>query len=286
MNKKRLFTNQPKRLFTFGCSFTSWPWATWANILGYELGCEFYNLGKSGAGNHYISSMITQADKVYNFTQNDLVIVCWSSLAREDRYLPGDYWSTPGDIFYQNVYQSEWVKKWAHGAHSQIRDYSLIEFTDCFLKPKTQYHMFSINNLATQFDQYNQHSIENTNLVNLYRDTLDKLPTDMGTVLWSGRIGNKLEQDMKNVYKYYNEVHPSIEQHYTYLKHTFDYMFSIETENMVQETHNQWVIQIQFLYATSKKPKWLAEVADQSNSSIFNKYLIRESDELSSSIIN
>ena len=77
---RRLYETVPKRLFTFGCSFTSHDWATWANILGYELqllhGCEFYNFGRSGAGNAYIANVISQVDQVYKFNSNDLVIVC------------------------------------------------------------------------------------------------------------------------------------------------------------------------------------------------------------------
>ena len=72
---KPLYKNKPKRLFTFGCSFTEWIWATWANILAYELDVPFYNFGKPGAGNYYIANQISQADAIFNFTKDDLVIV-------------------------------------------------------------------------------------------------------------------------------------------------------------------------------------------------------------------
>ena len=55
---KMLITLEPKRIFTFGCSFTNYLWSTWANILGYEFReAEFYNFGKSGAGNQYIFNL-------------------------------------------------------------------------------------------------------------------------------------------------------------------------------------------------------------------------------------
>ena len=73
----KLYNTKPSRLFTFGCSFTEWNWATWANILAYDLDCEFYNFGRRGAGNFYISNLITQADSVYNFCSDDLCLTAW-----------------------------------------------------------------------------------------------------------------------------------------------------------------------------------------------------------------
>ena len=63
-----LAISNPKRLFTFGCSFTDYRWATWANILAYELDCEFHNFGKSGAGNQFqLAHMCTQTKARYLF---------------------------------------------------------------------------------------------------------------------------------------------------------------------------------------------------------------------------
>ena len=107
---KNLVTIKINRIFTFGCSFTDYAWGTWANILGYEFpDAKFYNFGKSGAGNHYIFNTLMQADSSYKFTHEDLVIVQWTNISREDRFLDtepeqdpnfiaGGQWITPGKI--------------------------------------------------------------------------------------------------------------------------------------------------------------------------------------------
>ena len=45
---------------------------------------EFYNLGKSGGGNLFISHRIVEANKKYKFNKDDLVVVMWSTFARID----------------------------------------------------------------------------------------------------------------------------------------------------------------------------------------------------------
>ena len=52
-----------KRLFAFGCSFTCYIYPTWADIIYQSLNedCEFYNCGRSGGGNLFISHRITEA---------------------------------------------------------------------------------------------------------------------------------------------------------------------------------------------------------------------------------
>ena len=81
----KLITRPPKRIFTFGCSFVEYYWATWAEILGKDLGIPLYNFGKSGGGNQYIANTFAQANAVYNFNEDDLIIVSWTNVCREDR---------------------------------------------------------------------------------------------------------------------------------------------------------------------------------------------------------
>jgi hypothetical protein len=87
-----------KRVFAFGCSFTEFQWPTWADVIGNSLhqqGYEYYNFGNSGSGNYYILSSLFWADKKYKFTDDDIIIIMWSSWGREDRYMMEYHW-TPG----------------------------------------------------------------------------------------------------------------------------------------------------------------------------------------------
>jgi hypothetical protein len=74
-----------KRFFAFGCSLTNYYWPTWADIIGKEMPL-YENWGGPGFGNHYIFNSIIEADIKHNFNQEDLIIVMWSGIHREDRY--------------------------------------------------------------------------------------------------------------------------------------------------------------------------------------------------------
>lgn len=117
-----------KRIFTFGCSFTSWAWPTWADILIHEYkqrGFEGYNFGRCGAGNQYIFINLIEADRRYKFTENDIVIVEWTTMQREDRFA-NNRWITPGNIYTQSIYTDDFINKWADPVHYVMRDCALI----------------------------------------------------------------------------------------------------------------------------------------------------------------
>lgn len=96
------------QLFTFGCSFTSYNWSTWADILGREFD-QFENLGISGAGNTYIFNKLMQCIAEGKIEKSSTVIVMWSNVIREDRYINND-WISPGCIYNQNTYQEGFMK--------------------------------------------------------------------------------------------------------------------------------------------------------------------------------
>lgn len=93
--------NRNGRLFTFGCSFTSWCWPTWADILGSQF-AYYENWGQSGAGNLFISNSVTECSLRNKLTPNDTVIVMWSTVNREDQYF-NHTWNLRGpDVTYPN----------------------------------------------------------------------------------------------------------------------------------------------------------------------------------------
>ena len=98
-----------KRFFAFGCSFTSYKWLTWADIIGNDI--EFYeNWAAQGAGNHFIFNSVIEADARHNFKADDLVIIFWSTKEREDRYY-NNAWLNDTNISQEKTYGKEWVKK-------------------------------------------------------------------------------------------------------------------------------------------------------------------------------
>ena len=129
INPKSIDFSKYRRFFAFGCSFTGYMWPTWADCLSKEIpNAEFYNMGYSGAGNLMISNRLTEANLKFNFNEHDLIMIMWSTFCREDRYI-NNYWKCPGNIYTQNTYNEEFVKKFADSKGYLIRDLAIISLT-------------------------------------------------------------------------------------------------------------------------------------------------------------
>ena len=245
---KQLIHNKPKRIFTFGCSFTSYIWGTWANVIGAEFPeAEFRNFGRSGAGNHYIFNSIMQADAVYNFTHEDLVIVQWTNVCREDRYLPQrDGWLLPGNIYTQGEYDEKWVQKWFSEYGAYVRDFAFIYAANEHLKHKTQFHFLQMMKIVDYTDQWDlnrrtEHHDKIKKLADVYRPVLESIQPSFYEILWNNDIQKKFKQDRKIVNKDFQDGHPHIVEYYNYLKAVFKHNWRDETDAAVAENFKKWV---------------------------------------------
>lgn len=103
-----------KRFFAFGCSLTSYSWPTWADIIAHSFeqnGKEAYNFGVAGSGYLGVLYNIMKADEMYNFTDDDLIIIMWSSWNREDRIF-NSTWSRWGNTLNSPV-QENFLPVWS-----------------------------------------------------------------------------------------------------------------------------------------------------------------------------
>lgn len=129
-----------KRFFAFGCSFTSYCWPTWADLVSKEMpNAIFYNLGQPGAGNQYISYMIAEANQKYQFNKDDLVIILWSTFLREDRYID-DQWITNGNIYNNPLYDDYFLKKYVDHKGFIYRDLAHMELSTGYLSNKCDFY--------------------------------------------------------------------------------------------------------------------------------------------------
>lgn len=216
-----------KRLFTFGCSYTSWTWPTWADMLIHEYkqrGLEGYNFGRCGAGNQYIFIKLIEADRKYKFTEEDTVIVEWTSMQREDRFA-NEKWHTPGSIYSQSIYTEEFIDKWADPVHYVFRDCSLVSSAKkMFNLAKVNYVDFSMstfkyldsNNYSLQFDDVNR-------VLDFYGESIDTTLPSMLEYLNLHRR-TKEERDSRPVTYWAHdkktlgpEWHPTPAEHFKYL---------------------------------------------------------------------
>lgn len=266
---KRLFYDDPpKRIFTFGCSFTKYLWATWANILGFELklkyDSQFYNFGRAGAGNTYISNLISQADQYYNFNKNDLVIVCWTSITREDRWRYNQ-WNCYGNVaFTENFFDDKTKELLIDNTHFLMRDLANIKLTDNLLLSKTQYHFLSMRNIdddklfLPQDDYYKK-------LTKNYENILEKISPGYVEVLWNNNKHTKTLLDSRLFHKYYFDGHPNPVDHFCYLKKTFEYEFSDETKLIVKKTYDAYKNLILEVYDDSIKERTHSSMLPEAN---------------------
>ena len=126
------------RVFAFGCSFTEYGWPTWADFVGRHYvatrQAEYYNFGLAGTGNYYILASMLKADADYQFTPDDVILVCWSSWNREDRFLldpdvavlaPG--WTNQGNVLNGSTYDEDFIKKYWSLEHDVIKNITSIQ---------------------------------------------------------------------------------------------------------------------------------------------------------------
>jgi hypothetical protein len=181
------------RLFTFGCSFTRYHWPTWADILGKNFN-TYQNWGQSGGGNQYISHSVVECDLKNNLTKDDTVIIMWTNVAREDRYLNGA-WLNYGNIYNsqsKNTYVKDLVK-YADIRGYYIRDLALMHLTQRLLENTgCRYIFLSMVDIANvgqfEFTDCNDKILD---LITYYKPLLDQIrPSVHRTVFnndWSSR---------------------------------------------------------------------------------------------------
>lgn len=135
-----------RRLFAFGCSFTSYAWPTWADLLGSDFD-HFENWGLAGVGNRAIAERVAECHVRNKFNKDDVVIVQWSSHLRNDWWhqysLPERkaHWKTAGSIFnYLNepLYDKKWLKTFffepayvMHSLNHLVMTQNLLEASGC-----------------------------------------------------------------------------------------------------------------------------------------------------------
>lgn len=202
------------RLFTFGCSFTNYCWPTWANILGQQAN-HYENWGRPGGGNQFIFNSLTECVVRNNINETDTVIIMWTSISREDRYLKDRGWVTPGSIFNQTEYDKQFVSTMADPYWYLMRDLSIISATKIILqKLGCRWHFLSMLPLEYHDDSnYSKHHLRiPNNIKELYRQDLDSiLPNMYDTVFdsdWSSR---------KHLKPLVDDNHPTPLEHLIYL---------------------------------------------------------------------
>jgi|LakMenEpi03Aug12_release.lakeMendotaPanAssembly.Ray.scaffolds.fasta_scaffold598485_1 hypothetical protein len=173
-----------KRLFTFGCSFTQYSWPTWADIIGREYD-YFENWGKAGSGNHLILYLLSECILKNKLNSNDLVIIMWTNIAREDRYV-NNKWISPGNIFCQKEYSNELVVKYADDKGYLITNLAVIHAVKKMLEEYKIPHIFTSMVNLNSIGRHNELTIGGVSQIwNEYLDILNFIRPSMFDIIFN-----------------------------------------------------------------------------------------------------
>lgn len=243
-----------KRFFAFGCSMTSYRWPTWADILAKEIP-ESYNFGKSGGGNLYISTMLAEAHNHYKFNAEDLVMIMWTSVCREDRYI-NKYWETPGNIFTQGFYDDAFVEKYADPRGYLIRDMAIISNAKHMLDSlPCDYHMLNMAPFVTlQLRGGESNADDFDDVLELYKDVLKYIKPDIMNLEYKGQWPQHPISDPGNQ-KF--DYHPSTAGHARYLQKVFPRLTFTEQQQQFIDKHEEIIMSA----STTKdlEPHWMPQ---------------------------
>lgn len=186
-----------KRLFGFGCSYTSYFWPTWVDIIGKDLDIPYENWGICGLGNVGIGHRMVECDIKNNFQEDDLIITTWSTWHREDRYLTKG-WTMNGNIFNDNVfYHKKWRNKFWHPNNDIIKNVGMLYLANKSFKINYQANIIESDTLTYS-----------GNVMDFYKPFV---PTD--SFPWKPQEDQSFEGTISHV-----DNHPDIVAHLDYVE--------------------------------------------------------------------
>lgn len=214
------------KLITFGCSFTKYMYPTWADILalGYD---EFDNCGYLGGGNHLIMYSLSEyIARGEGITPSDNVIIMWTSVGREDRFINGK-WVTEGSV-YNSSYTNKMIKEFTDPIGYLLTNIGVMHAVQLMLESIGCEYTFLKTCPFSNVDDSDKElkfSIDDavTEIYKVYDKTLSSIkPSVYETV-----FGNEWPKR--------NDTHPTPLEHYMYLEKV-----GFELSDEQQEYARKW----------------------------------------------
>jgi hypothetical protein len=195
-----------KRLFTFGCSFTNYKWPTWADILAKDFD-HYENWAQEGGGNHFIFNSLNEAIVRNNISKDDTVIIMWTSIIREDRYVNGR-WIARGSIYNQSkdFYDDHFIKNCTDNRGYLLRDLAFIHAAGKMLDQLGVNYVFLSMIPLSNVDDYTKTNADNVDdVLKLYKETIDVIKPSIYEVVfnfnWFSREFLPSDAHVKQEYK-------------------------------------------------------------------------------------
>jgi len=181
----------------------------------------------------------------FKFNKDDLILFCWTSICREDRFISDRGWETTGNVLTQNVYPKEFNEKWVDPLHYYFRDCAMISSVKLILESiGCKYHFFSINKLEEDEIYTNRYTSKSNKIIEYYGDTMKMHSLSMMDYMNqnSRRIAPRVFYGKDKTI--YSEQHPTPKEHYSYLKEFILSKFEIDLHPNTLKFVNLWIKEI------------------------------------------
>jgi hypothetical protein len=185
------------KIFAYGCSFTSYNWPSYADVLGLQY--EVYNRGASGSGNERIFYMLMDDIRHKNIKQDDIVITQWSGVDRFNYLKSNKQWIGDGNILLpHNKWIFSKIKKWYNPKYEYTKSINLILAARAL-----------INDIGCKHIEMSLNPIEPVDSKFLENDLQNTYPGDYSFEEFSWKTFSDAE---------YVDKHPTVLQHYDIAK--------------------------------------------------------------------
>lgn len=220
---KNMDFSKYKRFFSFGCSFTDYYWMTWADIIAEEIP-ENYKYAQIGAGNFYIFQAVVEANIRHKISKDDLVMIMFSNVTREDRFTRKTGWITPGNLYYQDTYDKNFINKFLCHHGCLMRDLNLVDSLSLMLDTLGCNYVFMsmvpFNSLKS--DELLMNDVEYLEI--FYKETLRKVHPSVLEVVFDRNWNTRPQRPSYSVEwqkEKYIDNHPTPIEHLEYLQKIF-----------------------------------------------------------------
>jgi hypothetical protein len=149
-----------------------------------------------------------EADQRHKFNDSDTVVVCWSNIMRDDRYLK-DKWVTLGNITDTPIYTKEFIADSVDSRGYLIRDIAFIKSIWKFLETKNVNWKFLSISPLTMEDIWSTEHLNERDVTTLYQDVLTTILPSFKEVLRPNGCYSKLLPG--------DDPHPNPVEHLAYL---------------------------------------------------------------------
>ena len=235
--------NIKKRFFAFGCSYTHWNLnPTWADFIGINFE-EYYNLGRPGACNTYITNQLIETDEKLQFNQEtDVVIVAltgfgrFSYLEKTSKITTSGYeWITTGDILFKNPDHPEKTKLIAN----EIYNYTWAAYNS-WIAIKTIKTILSSKNIEHKIIMAinNSHYLTDADVLDLnegidkFNDIISKIKNIYDTLDITETI-DEVKFNYNLPHNLPNDTHPNKEIHFEYISKYFPEFVTEKSKNLL-----------------------------------------------------